>query len=126
MYRERRVGSRRGKSDRERKREKARAEVKMFLKTLPTPVRFLQEIYSQAYEQLSRGHVEEGKLELLDDQVERLLLENCPPEKSDADEQRSSMAEGGRKEKQLDIHKLQWVKRLRESHKIPYISLFYY
>jgi hypothetical protein len=126
LYRERRVGSSRGKSEREKKRERARAEVKMFLKKLPTPVRFLKEVYSQAYEFLSRSHVEEGKLELLDEEVERLLLENCPLEESEEDEKGGLKAEGGRMEKLLDIHKLQWVKCLRENHKIPYISLFYY
>ena len=126
QYKERKVGSRRNRPDSDDKRKKARAEVKMFLKIAPIPVTFLKNVYSRAYQLLSQRQVDEGRLERLDEEVERLLVEKFLQEDPGGGEQKDTNT--GRKDNmdQLNISKKRAVKQLRERHKIPYISLFYY
>jgi hypothetical protein len=126
QYKERRVGGRKSRPDSDDKRKKARAEVKMFLKLLPIPVTFLKDVYSQAYQLLSQSHVEEEKLELLDEEVERLLVERCLQEQPGGGEQKDTRTDRKENTDKQNISRVKGVKQLREKHKIPYISLFYY
>lgn len=126
QYKERKVGSRKSRPDSDDKRKKARAEVKMFLKILPIPITFLKDVYSQAYELLSQSQVEEERLELLDEEVERLLVEKCLQEEPRGGEQKDARTDRKENTDQLNISRIKGVKQLREKHKIPYISLFYY
>lgn len=126
QHRERRVGKGGIASDREKKREMVRTEVKRFLKAHPSEISFLEDVYSQAYELLSRGHLEEDELERLDDEVERLLLENFPEETEGKRPVSDGEGGEGRSDQQLAVWNLKRVKQWREKYRIPYISLFYY
>ena len=125
QFKERKVGSKGSGSDRRDKKEKAMAEIKMFIKILPIEVSFLKNVYSQAYELLSQSKAEEEALELLDQEVERLLMEKFLQEKPE-EREKDVQKDRGRNENQLEIRKIKWVKQVRERHKIPYISLYYY
>lgn len=120
QYKERRVGKRKTPSHWEEKRRKARTEVKKFLKTLPAEAGFLKEAYSRAYELLSQTPVEEEELERLEEKIEGLLFRSFPFEKP-KDEQDAKDETGP-----TSFQKIEWVKRIREKYRIPYISLFYY
>ena len=125
QFKERRVGSKGSGSDRRDKKEKAKAEIKKFIKILPIEVSFLKDVYSQAYELLSQSQPEEEGLELLDQEVERLIVEKFLQEEPGGRE-RDVRKERGGNESQLEIRRIKWVKQMRERHRIPYISLYYY
>ena len=124
QFKERRVGGKGSGSDRKDKKEKAMAEIKTFIKILPIEVSFLKDVYSQAYELLFQNKAEE-ELEPLDQEVERLLVEKFLQEKPEGRE-KDVRNDGRRNENQLEIRKIKWVKQMRERHRIPYISLYYY
>ena len=127
QQRERRVGIEGMRVERKEKRERALAEVKRFLKSLPPEVGYLKEAYFRAQELLSRSHVDEEELERVESEVEALIWNRSPE-----DEKRKVKSEAAaefkwREEESLSrISRIKRVKNMRDKHEIPYISLFYY
>jgi hypothetical protein len=127
QYKEKRVGDRIKNLDRDNKRKRVRKEVQIFLKSLPPQLEFVREAFIRARSSLFRKQVDEDKLEKLEMEIEKFLVENCP------EEDRKSAVQAVLEEyPSLEGEDFQsfvqtkLVKYLRDKYKIPYISLFYY
>jgi len=127
QYRDRRVGGERERKGRIEKRNRARAEIKKFLDTLPGQIGYLKDAYSRAQRLLSHRHVDEEELERIEGEVEGLIWEHSSEEERER-VKTDVRAEYKIKEKEefLRILRMKLVKALRDRYKIPYISLFYY
>lgn len=127
QYRERRVGHERSRMERAEKKNRASAEIRKFLDTLPETISYLQEAYSRAHRLFSLGPVDEEELERIEGEVEELLWEHTSEEERERikADVRSEYKVEERKEF-LRILRIKLVKAQRDKYKIPYISLFYY
>ncbi len=127
QHRERRVGSEQKKVSRAEKRNRARAEIKKFLTSLPGQIDYLRESYSRAQNVLSQSLVEEEKLERIEGEIEELIWEHSAKnEKERVMKDIRSEYNVGVEEEFLRILRLKLVKELRDKYRIPYVSLFYY
>lgn len=127
QHKERRVGERGMMLEREEKRERAKAEIEKFLGSIPPRVSFLREIYFLAQKQLSKRDLKEEELERLEEEIEEILFKNSPnEEKVEVRIEVKKEYEFRNEAEFSSIWKIKLVKLLREKHKIPYISLFYY
>jgi hypothetical protein len=126
-HRDRRVGRRRTPAARSEKAGRAREAVREFLETSAAEAGYLHGIYSSALTLLSRKTLREEDLEKLEADAEQLILERAGgPERAEA-EQRVRADFSGRSPKQYDeILAVELVRRAREKHRIPHLSLFYY
>jgi hypothetical protein len=127
QYRDRRVGGERKRSERTEKRNRAKAEIKKFLDTLPDQIGYLKDAFSRAQRLLSHSHVDEEELERIEGEVEALIREHSSEEERErvkTDVRSEYKIEEG--EEFLRILRIKLVKALRDRYKIPYISLFYY
>lgn len=127
QYRDRKVGSRKKKVERDEKRKRAKAEVRRFLLSLPFQVNYLKESYSRAQNLLWRRPVNEEELERIEEEVEELIWKNSPEdEKEAAKEELWTEHKFKNQDEFQQAFKIKLVKVLRDKYKIPYISLFYY
>jgi len=127
QYKERKIGTDRRGYERDEKRRKIKDEVQKFLRDVPSTLSYLEDIYAQALRILSRKNVKEEELEQIEAEVEELLFKHSPEKEKELAKkeilEKYSHKEG---EEFQSIFKLKLVKFLREKHKIPYISFFYY
>jgi hypothetical protein len=124
---ERRVGRKRDLAGKEEKREAAKNEVEKFLKGLPPELNYLQEPYSRALRILAQGHLDEEGIERIDEEVEELLWMHAPEEEKAGVKAEVGKEYGCQEEKEaVELGKIKLVKGLREKHRIPHISLYYY
>lgn len=127
QYRERKVGTRKRKEERDEKRKRIKNEVRNFLMDFPPDLGYLRDVYSKAQKILSRRKVEEEELERLEEEIEELLLSRCPRlEKEKVKVEISQEYPSAAEEEFRTLLKIKLVKLLREKYKIPYISFFYY
>lgn len=127
QYRDRQVGKGERVKEREEKKKKAQAEVGRFLKTMPSQLFYLIDVYSRAQRVLSGKDVEEEELERLEGKIEELLFSRTTDQEKERVKKEVRREYGSRNEEDLaPIQKIKLVKFLREEYKIPYISLFYY
>jgi len=127
QYKERRVGERGMMLGREKKREKAKAEIEKFLGFIPPRVSFLRENYFLAKKKLSRRDLKEEELERLEEEIEEILFKNSPNEEKEKVRSEVKREYEFRNEAEFSsVWKIKLVKLLREKYKIPYISIFYY
>ena len=127
QYQERKVGRKHLIPEKEEKRKKARTDVERFLQTIPPQIKFLRDVYSRAYKMLSAQSPEEEELERMEEEVERLLIENSTAEVVKRVKRQIRKDYGAASDEEfVSIWRTKLVKRLRERHEIPYISLFYY
>ncbi len=124
--RERKVGQKRRGVERDKKRIRAKAEVKRFLEEIPFPVGYLKELFSRAKKILSQTRLDEEELERIEEDIEKLLFMNTPDEEKERIKGEVLVEFDREKEECSRILKLKAVKILREKYKIPYISLYYY
>lgn len=127
QFRDRRIGTEKKAVEREEKREKARAEIKKFLKNTPREIAYLKETYSEVLKLLSLRNISEDELEQKEREIEDLLFEKSSDEEKEKVKKKIlSEYEFKRKEEFQRIFKLRLLRILRERHKIPYVSLYYY
>jgi DNA repair ATPase RecN len=127
QYRERKVGHKKKMETRGEKRKKIRAEVQKFLEHLPPVIGYLKEIYTEVQKMLSRREVDERALEDLEEEIEELLLRNClDVEKEKVKKEILAEYRFQGEEEFERVFKTCLVKLLRDRHKIPYISFYYY
>jgi len=127
QHRERKVGRRKKGVDRDEKRERAKREVQKFLETPAPPLSYLRDAYSRAQEMLSRSQSDEEELERIEAEVETLLWENSSEEEKNRVKRELRQEFEFKDEDEFKtILKIKLVKSLRDQHKIPYISLYYY
>ncbi len=127
QHRDRRVGSRKEKVEREEKRKRAKTEVRKFLLSLPLQVNYLKEPYSRAQKLLGRKPVNEEELEWIEEEVEGLIWKNSSEREKEAVKEKLRIEHRFENQEEFQqAFKIKVVKVLREKHRIPYISLFYY
>jgi len=127
QYKDRKVGKSERIKEREEKKKKVKAEVDRFLKTVPSRVIYLRDIYSQARMVLSRKDFLEEELERLEEEIEELLFLRASDQEKERVKNELRREYGNTNEEDLaSIWKIKLVKFLREEYKIPYISLFFY
>lgn len=127
QHKERKVGFRKKNVEREEKRKRAKTEVRKFLHSLPLQVNYLEEPYSRAQKLLGRKPVNEEELEWIEEEIEGLIWKNSSErEKEDVKEKLRAEHRFENQEEFQQAFKIKVVKVLREKHRIPYISLFYY
>lgn len=127
QFRDRRVGTKNNGVGQEKKREKARAEVKRFLENTPCEINYLREVFSQVLRILSRMNINEEELEQREREIEELLFEkSSDTEKGEIKREILAEYEFAEEEEFQRVFKLRLLKHLREMYKIPYVSLYYY
>jgi len=127
QYRERKVGTPKRRYEGDNKQKKIKDEIKRFLRDIPQPLSYLNEIYAQALKILSRRKVKEEELERMEEEIEELLFENCPQKEKERVEREILEKYLYKAEEEFcSIFRTKLVKFLREKYKIPYISYFYY
>ncbi len=127
QHQERKVGKESLLPEGQEKKKRAETEIGRFLKTIPPRVNTLRDLYARALVVLSEQNPDEEELERMDQEVERVLIEESSDKEIDeakkiARAEYDSMNE----EEFVSTWKMKLVKHLRERDKIPYISLFYY
>ncbi len=126
-HRDRRVGGNRAPVARSAKAVQAREAAGNFLEGCVAEIGYLREVYERALKLLSRKVIREADLETLEAEAERLILEQAGgAERAEAEKKvRADFA--GRSAAQYDeILAVELVRRAREKHGIPHLSLFYY
>lgn len=125
--RDRGIGRRSKEVCREEKKKRVRLEVERFLRSLSPEVRFLKDIYGEAFKILSRGSVKEEDLERLEEKAEELiLLQAQGMEKAEVEGRVKPDFKGRPDSEARDMYKIQLVKFMREKYRIPHLSFFYY
>jgi hypothetical protein len=126
-HRDRRVGRGKAPVARSRKAGQAKEAVQAFLEANPPGAGYLHEVYGQALRVLSRKPVLEEDLERLEEEAERLILEHAGgPEKAEAGKRLAADFSAHSPEQYNEILAVDLVRRTREKHGIPHLSLFYY
>jgi hypothetical protein len=129
LHRERRVGKSRSRKAvvRDDPRRRVQDEVARFLDALPQVVPYLEGIYRRAQELLASRETGDALFEELDERVDELLLRHCSQDDKMALREAAAKEYPGRApEEILRIFHLKLVKHLREKHKIPHFSFYYY
>ncbi|MFC2169023.1 hypothetical protein ACFLRM_00450 [Acidobacteriota bacterium] len=127
QHQERKVGSRRKPVKKKNKRKRIRTEVEEFLKTNPRAEHYLKKIFVRVQNALSQEEFDETMLECIEEEMEELLLMNATSEEK-AQIKKIVLEEFGIKKKEEfeGILRIKLIKHLRNKHKIPYISPYYY
>jgi len=125
--RDRKVGGTQKTAERREKRVLLRSEIDRFLKRPLPGLEFLRDIFLEAQEKLGRPDSPDEVLERLDEETERLLLANADAEERAAVE-KEILAEHQRlgREELAAAVEIKLVKYLRDKHRVPYLSPFYY
>jgi len=127
QFKERRVGGRQVKQPQKIKKDRARAAIDKFIKSLPSSLGFLQDIYSQVRDVLCQKTNPEEELEHLEEQIEELLVEHAAPEEKEMIRTLIKKEYDFINEQQFNLMwRIKLVKYLREKYKVPYVSLYYY
>jgi len=127
LDRERKVGDKKMIMDRDEKRDRAKAEVRKFLKKIPRQISYLKEPCSRAQKVLSQSHFDEEELERIEEEIEEIIWKNSLDEEKDRVKRKVLGEYKFKEEDEFErIFKIKLVKVLRDKYKIPYISLFYY
>ena len=125
--RDRKVGRWRPGGQRAGKIRKAQGEVERFLGSDSSGGLALSTFFQRGLEALSAPSVDEERLAELDDEVDAALWRQSSVEEREA-WRRISLGELGGKapDSDPDLARRTLVKGLRDRHRIPYMSLFYY
>ncbi|MDD8020625.1 MAG: hypothetical protein PHU81_05515 [Acidobacteriota bacterium] len=106
---------------------KARVEIDAFLKHLLPEFENLREIFTEALELLSSPVVDANQLEKLDEEIDRRIWSLSPEEeKQDCWQEVKKEFPGKPAALLTEIQQTRLIKARRLTHKIPYVSLFYY
>ena len=125
--RERRAGGARKTVPRDAKKDRLRGAIGSFLEAVPAGLEALSETFEAARAILDGPGAGEEGLEALDDTVAEALW-RAAPETAKARVRKDVLA-GHAAKGTLDLEdvaKTKLVKEMRERHKVPYLSLYYY
>jgi hypothetical protein len=125
--RERRAGGTRETAARDAKRERLRKEIGRFLGEVPPGLEALAAPFAAARAVLDDPGAGEEGLEALDDTVDEALWRASP--EGDRARIREDVRAGLSGKRTLDpddVARTMLVKEMRERHKVPYLSLYYY
>jgi hypothetical protein len=125
--RERQAGGARKTAPRDAKKERLRGEIGRFLGEVPAGLEALSELFAAARAVLDDSGAGEEELEALDDSVDEALWRAAP--EGERARVRKAVLAGFSGKKNLDfedVARTKLVKEMRERHKVPYLSPYYY
>ena len=124
---ERKAGGARKIVHRDEKRKKLILEIERFLGAAPPGFVDLKPSFERALVLVRTVGAGEEELERIDDRVDEALRRGASPEEKEA-LRRETVAEfAGKRGLDLDeVVRTRLAKALRDRHKVPYVSLFYY
>lgn len=127
VYRERRVGRSSGEEELKARKRRIEAELDRFLLDIPEPLCALRPLYREARRKLMRRPLDEGSLERLEEETERLILEAASAaERALIHQEVGEEYPGAGSEEQNRIFQVKLIRHLRLKHRIPHLSLLYY
>jgi len=127
QFRERQVGKSQTRPPQELKKNRAKEAIEKFIENMPSSLMYLREVYARARDILSQKETSEEKLEYLEEQIEKLLLERATPEEKAVVKNFVKEKYDVKNEQQFDLMwKIKLVKYLREKYEVPYVSIYYY
>ena len=125
--RERRAGGTRPSASRGDKNERLRAEIGRFLAMVPPGLEALVSAFAEARTVLDGPGPGGERLEALDESVDEALWRAAPEaEKARARKDVVAGHSGKRALDLDDVARTKVVKDMRERHKVPYLSLYFY
>lgn len=125
--REGRAGGARKSAPRDAKRERLREEIGRFLGAVPPGLEVLAESFAAARAVLDDPGAGEEGLEALDESVDEALRRAAPAEEKARVRKDVLAGLSGKRTPDLeDVARMRLVKAMRERHKVPYLSLYYY
>jgi hypothetical protein len=129
QYRDRCVGQKREEipGEEERWETRVRREVERFLADFPEDLIALRPIFQDLQGKLSSGKANEEELENAEEAIDRLIEENLSASQIRTITAEISAEYGRIRGVKFDeIFRVKAVKAIREKHKIPHVSPFYY
>lgn len=125
-YKERKVGGKRKPSPARDKRKAMKRAISLFLESCPEGIPEIKQVYSRVQRRPLKD-MDESMLEVLEQEVEALLIQQASEEEKKRIRQETLQAFAGSNRGEIDrISDLKLAKYMREKHKIPHLSLFYY
>jgi hypothetical protein len=126
-YQERLVGRKAAPVERAEKTSRARQEVRICLKNLAEELDYLREPLEKALACFEGEKPDEAELEALDDQIEEIIWEMTSEKEKMVSLEEVRKEYAGKPDHQLsEIQRTRLVKKIRQSYRIPHLSLFYY
>jgi len=111
----------------ENKRREIRAAVTAFLRKFPEGLEDLRDTFDKIRAHLDEGGGADEKLELWDEEIDRLLFLRASQEERSRLNHELAAEYGPKDAVELErLVRLKWVKNLRDRFRIPYVSPFYY
>ena len=128
LYRERRVGRKNEKASRGKKWEpRLLREIEKFLASDPEKLRALKPLYQDLRGKLLEGEATEKELERAEEAIERVIEKSLSVAQTKTITQEIWAEFGKIRGAQFDeIFRIKALKTMREKHKIPHVSPFYY
>jgi len=124
---ERKAGGARKTVHRDEKRKKLILEIERFLGAVPPGFEDLGASFERALALVRPAEAGEEELERLDDEVDEALWRGASPEEKEALRRETAAEFAGKRGLDLDeVVRTRLAKALRDRHKVPYVSLFYY
>lgn len=126
-YKERKVGKSHKKFTEAEKGKNMNKAVKNFLDHLPPELEYLREVFIRAQRLLEKNERDEESLERIEQEVENLLCERASS--GDKERVRKEVLKEyniSDSEEWERVFRIKLLKYLREKHKIPYVSPYYY
>jgi hypothetical protein len=129
QHEDRRIGRKKARAFQGEKGRNTRIclEVEKFLAEIPEELHSLRPVYVTLHKKLSGGKVTEAELEKAEETIERLMEESLSDAQKESltTEIRSEFGKIGGSEFE-QIFRIKALRRLRDKHKIPHVSPFYY
>ncbi|MCJ7644847.1 MAG: hypothetical protein MUP28_10265 [Candidatus Aminicenantes bacterium] len=124
---ERKAGGARKTVSRDEKKRKLIPEIERFLRAVPPGFEDLRASFERALVFIRTAGAGEEELERLDDGVDEALWRGASPEEKEALRRETAVEFAGKRGLDLEeVLRTRLVKALRDRHKVPYVSLFYY
>jgi dGTP triphosphohydrolase len=126
-FQERLIGKKAALVEQNEKISRAKQEVETCLKNLPDEISYLRQPLEEALACLEAEKPDEAALEALDEKLEEMIWEKTSEKEKKAalDEVQKEYPE--KSDSQLsEIQRIRLIKKIRQTARIPHLSLFYY
>jgi hypothetical protein len=127
QHQERRVGTRRNVFSQDEKLSRLRQVITEFLDGFPEEIDCLNDLFIHVAAELAKGDCDEERLELYDQQVEKLLLDFASRSEKETVAAELMAEHPVQDREELErLVRIKLLKNFRDRYKIPHLSLFYY
>jgi len=127
LHKERKVGRRQVLADRDKRKVRMRDELRTFLASFPGEIGYVKDIYLRALKEAARRDPDEEKLEQMEEEVEELLLKSAASGEKERIKKETQKEYRTQDDEELArVFRIKLIKHMRDQHKLPHISLYYY